>query len=149
MRFTLKKQTDFENVYENGAKFDLAGLIFYWLPNQLGVMRYGYSISKKAIGKACKRNKVKRWFRNINCDLSKRLFKTLQLQHSGPGEREVSALNEADFVLLKEKDLASYGLSGMDVIVRARPDALKAGYKKNYLRFAEFYKRVFKLNLMD
>jgi ribonuclease P protein component len=64
LKFTqpLKKNSDFKNIFGNGAKAANRLLVMYAMPNQAhspGRNRLGISVSKK-VGKAVTRNRVKR-----------------------------------------------------------------------------------------
>ena len=55
----LRKDSDFKNIYRNGKSLDTKTLVFYFIKNDLGYTRVGYSISKK-VGKAVTRNRIRR-----------------------------------------------------------------------------------------
>ncbi len=57
--FRLRKDSDFKNIYRKGKSFATKTLVFYFVKNNLGYTRVGYSISKK-VGKAVTRNKIRR-----------------------------------------------------------------------------------------
>ncbi|NPA40224.1 MAG: ribonuclease P protein component [Thermodesulfobacteria bacterium] len=61
----LRKAKEFERVFKEGKKIwvDKLVLIIY-APNDLGLRRLGIIVSKK-VGKAVKRNKLKRWIREV------------------------------------------------------------------------------------
>ncbi len=59
----LKKQKDFENVFQNGKSFKEGGLYFKIKENNLGFPRFGFVVSKKNFPKAIERNKIKRILR--------------------------------------------------------------------------------------
>lgn len=60
----LRKNSDFKKVYSKGKSCADHFLVLFVLPNDLGRNRIGLSVSKK-IGKAIKRNRVKRLFREV------------------------------------------------------------------------------------
>lgn len=70
---TLKKKKDFEFVYKNSNIFEDSGVIFIWCYNNISIVRMACAISKK-VGKACKRNKIRRWFKNALCLLLKKNY---------------------------------------------------------------------------
>ena len=102
-------------MYSEGTRYDCSFMVFFWVPNETGTMRAGYSVSKK-VGNACERNLVKRWFRNASHPL-------------------------IEEVLMKKASGRSF--AGIDYIVKARPGILKHGYWKIYNRFDSFLKTVF------
>ena len=61
----IRKNREFERVFKEGKKIwvDKLVLIIY-APNDLGFRRLGIVVSKK-VGKATKRNKLKRWIREV------------------------------------------------------------------------------------
>ena len=55
----LRKDSDFKNIYRKGKSLATKTLVFYFIKNDLGYTRVGYSISKK-VGKAVIRNRIRR-----------------------------------------------------------------------------------------
>jgi len=111
----LKKKSDFKKVYDEGARFDSTFFAIFWKPNDLGEIRTGFSVSRK-VGKACRRNLVRRWFKNANYGLAKKL--------------------------VKESEAGVKPVPGIDFVMVARPDALRQGYFKILERLSEFYRIV-------
>ena len=64
MRFSesLKKNSDFKNVYTHGKSFANKYLVMYVLENDLGINRIGISVSKK-VGNSVVRHRVTRLIR--------------------------------------------------------------------------------------
>ena len=60
----LTKPEQYELVYNKGSSWVSSLLVMKALPNGLGLSRYGLSVSKR-VGKAVKRNRVKRLLREI------------------------------------------------------------------------------------
>jgi ribonuclease P protein component len=61
----LTKNSEFQKVFKYGKKVWVDSiLLILYTPNELGIRRLGIVVSKK-IKKATKRNKVKRWIREI------------------------------------------------------------------------------------
>ena len=58
----LRKSAEFKTVFQNGKKVITGTLIFHVHANELGYSRLGLAVSRK-VGKAVKRNKVKRRIR--------------------------------------------------------------------------------------
>lgn len=59
----LKKSSDFKKIQTEGTKcFVSHWMMVQWLKNDLGVIRYGCTASRK-IGSAVVRNRLKRWTR--------------------------------------------------------------------------------------
>jgi len=108
---TLKKRKEFETLYSEGSRFDCGCLLFIWRFNNCGMLRAGYPVSKK-VGKACRRNLVKRWLKNSLAAL---------LNEISPGASD---------------------LKGVDFIVRVRPEVLKRGYHVVYDKVSGFIKSI-------
>lgn len=70
---SLKKNTEFENVYQNGKSFANKLLVMYALPNQEPGLRLGISVSKK-VGNSVKRHRLARLIRE-NVRLSEEMLK--------------------------------------------------------------------------
>lgn len=70
----IKRSKDFKNVYKNGKSIANQYIVMYYLANNLGINRVGFSVSKK-IGKSVVRNRCKRLlyenFRLLDRDLLK------------------------------------------------------------------------------
>ena len=60
----LKKNQDFRIIYKRGKSTANRDFVVYYKKNSLGHSRIGFSVSKK-IGKAWKRNEIKRRLREI------------------------------------------------------------------------------------
>ena len=58
----LQKRQDFRRVYQRGKSKNNWAFVLYYRPNNLGVHRLGFSVSKK-IGNAVCRNKMRRRLR--------------------------------------------------------------------------------------
>ena len=61
----LKKNNDFQRVFEKGHSFSGRYIVVYFLHNCFQNNRYGFAVGKK-IGAAVIRNRVKRILREIN-----------------------------------------------------------------------------------
>ena len=59
---SLKKPSEFSKVYKRGKSYADKNIVIYYMPNQLGVTRIGFSISKK-VGNAVVRNRVRRFMK--------------------------------------------------------------------------------------
>lgn len=60
---TLKKRSDFLKINAAGTKWVSHGVIMQVLPNDLGKIRVGYTVSKRTDKSAVKRNRIKRRLR--------------------------------------------------------------------------------------
>ncbi len=60
---TLKNRADFLTLNRKGRKWTAHGLVLQALPNELGQMRVGYTVTKKTEMSAVKRNRIKRRLR--------------------------------------------------------------------------------------
>lgn len=56
---SLKNNRDFRSVYDKGKSFANRFLVMFYIRNETGVSRVGFSVTKK-LGNAIVRNKVKR-----------------------------------------------------------------------------------------
>ena len=61
-RFRLRKNSDFQRVYEKGRSWAHPLLVLYALRNDLGYSRFGFSVSKR-VGGAVVRNRARRLMR--------------------------------------------------------------------------------------
>ncbi|WKV07607.1 ribonuclease P protein component [Thermoanaerobacterium sp. CMT5567-10] len=70
----IKRSSDFKNVYRYGKSISNQYIVMYYLENNLGINRVGFSVSKK-VGKSVIRNRYKRLlyenFRLLDRDLFK------------------------------------------------------------------------------
>lgn len=66
MKFSdsLKKNRDFQNVYQNGKSYANKYLVMYVLKNDLGMNRIGISVSKK-VGNSVVRHRLTRLIREV------------------------------------------------------------------------------------
>lgn len=66
MKFSdsLKKNRDFQNVYQNGRSYANKYLVMYVLKNNLGMNRVGISVSKK-VGNSVVRHRLTRLIREV------------------------------------------------------------------------------------
>ncbi len=65
----LQKRPDFLRVQNKGEKWVSHGLILQVMPNDLGQMRVGFTVSKKVDKSAVKRNRIKRRLRAVAADI--------------------------------------------------------------------------------
>ena len=61
-RYRLRKNVDFQRVRRQGRSVSNRLMVLIVLPNKLNHSRFGFAVSKR-IGKAVKRNKIKRQMR--------------------------------------------------------------------------------------
>lgn len=57
---TLKKQKDFQHVYQKGKVFGNRNLVLYYIENGKGTNRLGVIVSKKVSNRAVVRNRIRR-----------------------------------------------------------------------------------------
>ncbi len=69
---TLKKNKEYRHVYSRGKSFADRSLVIYYLSNDLGFCRIGFTVSKK-IGNAVTRNRVRRLLKEV-CRLNSNVF---------------------------------------------------------------------------
>ena len=60
----IRKRKEFYNLYKKGERISSKYLSAIYYPNNLGFSRLGISVNKN-FGKAVKRNKAKRWIREL------------------------------------------------------------------------------------
>lgn len=65
----IKKRSDFLKIQSKGKKWVSHGLILQTMPNDLGVKRIGFTVSKKTDKSAVKRNRIKRRLRAVAADI--------------------------------------------------------------------------------
>jgi ribonuclease P protein component len=66
---TLKKRSDFMRLNQQARKWVSHGLVLQAMPNDLGVIRIGFTVTKKTEASAVKRNRIKRRLRAIAADI--------------------------------------------------------------------------------
>jgi ribonuclease P protein component len=65
----LKKRSDFLTIQKHGKKWVSHGLILQVRENDLGVIRVGYTVTKKIDKRAARRNRIKRRLRSVVADV--------------------------------------------------------------------------------
>lgn len=65
----IKNRGDFLKIQSKGQKWVSHGLILQIMPNDLGLTRVGFTVSKKVSNLAVKRNRVKRRLRAVAADI--------------------------------------------------------------------------------
>lgn len=65
----IKKRADFLKIQGKGRKWVSHGLIVQSAPNDSGLMRIGYTVSKRVDKSAVKRNRIKRRLRAVAADI--------------------------------------------------------------------------------
>ena len=65
----IKNRPDFVKIQNKGQKWVSHGLIVQAMPNDLGEIRVGYTVSKKVHKSAVKRNRIKRRLRAVAGDI--------------------------------------------------------------------------------
>lgn len=75
----LIKTKDFEKVYIGGRSFKIDCVVLKALPTALAVNRLGFSISSKSIKSSCRRNRIRRLFREAYRKNKKALKKSFDM----------------------------------------------------------------------
>lgn len=78
-RERLIKTGDFGKVYRGGRSFKIDCVILKALPTALPVNRLGFSISSKSISSSCRRNRIRRLFREAYRKNKKALKKSFDM----------------------------------------------------------------------
>ena len=65
----IKKRSDFLKIQGGGRKWVSHGLVIQTKPNEDGVQRIGFTVSKKVDKSAVKRNRIKRRLRAVAADV--------------------------------------------------------------------------------
>jgi len=65
----IRKRADFLKIQSKGKKWVSHGLIVQTAPNEDGIKRIGYTVSKKVDKSAVKRNRIKRRLRAVAADV--------------------------------------------------------------------------------
>jgi len=65
----IQKRSDFLKIQSKGRKWVSHGLIVQTAPNEDGITRIGYTVSKKVDKSAVKRNRIKRRLRAVAADV--------------------------------------------------------------------------------
>lgn len=103
---SLKKDSDFRNVYRRGRSVANRQLVLYYLKNGEEGVRVGFSISKK-YGKAIQRNKLRRRLKEI--------LRNIDGIHSGYDFVFIarSGAKEADYAMLERSVRHLFRKTGM------------------------------------
>lgn len=75
----LLKTKDFEKVYRGGSSFKIDCVILKTLRTALLINRLGFSISSKNISSSCRRNRIRRLFREVYRKNKKALKKSFDM----------------------------------------------------------------------
>ncbi|MGB0719388.1 MAG: ribonuclease P protein component [Bdellovibrionales bacterium] len=66
---TITKRADFLKIQSKGRKWVSHGLVVQTMPNDLGVRRIGFTVTKRTDKSAVKRNRIKRRLRAVAADI--------------------------------------------------------------------------------
>lgn len=66
---TLTKRADFLRLNQRAKKWVSHGLVLQAMPNDLGIIRVGFTVTKKTFASAVKRNRIKRRLRAAAADI--------------------------------------------------------------------------------
>ena len=106
--FRLRKQRDFENVFNKGFYFSGNFLLLKTVKNDLPISRFGFIISKKISKKAVERNRVKRLLRE-SVRLARKDIRTgfdaVFISKAGIVDKEFKEMNSIVEELLKRSKL--------------------------------------------
>ena len=95
MDHRLKKEKQFSYIFKKGKRTSCPLFTLFSVPSKFACYKIGYSISKK-VGKANKRNKLKRRLREIvrTCSLPKPYFNYVILARQGAAELDYQTLKK-------------------------------------------------------
>jgi ribonuclease P protein component len=103
---TIKKNIDFQQVFEKGHSINGRYLVVYFLHNQQGFHRFGFCVGRK-LGPAVIRNRVKRRLREV--------IREVYRKQDSPERDEKSGYWENH--------------SGLDIVLVARKQVINANYQ--------------------
>ncbi|MEA1936497.1 MAG: ribonuclease P protein component [Patescibacteria group bacterium] len=106
--FRLRKQKDFENVFNKGFYFSGDFLLLKTAKNGLPISRFGFIVSKKISKKAVERNRVKRLLRESVRLMQENVragFDAVFISKTGIVGKEFKEINLAAGELLKKSKL--------------------------------------------
>ncbi len=107
-RFRLRKQRDFENIFNGGMYLSDGFLALKSKSNNFGCSRFGFVVSNKISNIAAKRNRIKRIMREyirINMPNLKEGFDCLFIAKKGIAEKNSKEIKECVDKLLKRSGL--------------------------------------------
>lgn len=96
-KLLLKKKKDYKRIYREGISVADKYLVLFCLDNELSFCRFGFSIGKK-VGKAVKRNKLKRRLKEIcreNIQWFKNGYDYIFIARKGVEKRNFQELKES------------------------------------------------------
>ncbi len=98
MKQSLRTSGEFQTVYRRGKRFEGLSITAFVLRNSLSYHRFGITVSRKALGKAVRRNRAKRLLRET--------FRLTELSLQGLTEKYDWVLNAKSSFLSSNSNLA-------------------------------------------
>ncbi len=108
-RYRLRRSSEFERVRRRGRSVSNRLLVVSFAANQLGENRYGFAVGRR-VGKAVRRNKVKRWLREAVRHLHGRLRQGYDIVFVARGPLADPAMTYHEVVAAVEELLDRAGL---------------------------------------
>jgi len=102
-RERIRKKNDFLSLYRKGTRYQAKYFNLIYFPNDLNFSRMAVIVSRK-IGNSVKRNKIKRWMRDLfrrNKDFLKRNFDILIIAKKGIQDSSWEDLSENYIAAIK------------------------------------------------
>ena len=127
MDHRLKKAQQFSYIYKKGKRVSTGLFTLFSVPSKFSNFKIGYSISKK-VGKANKRNKLKRRLREIvRCEnLPKNYFNYVLMARPGAAELEFDELKKEIIRLFNKWNTFFFPLNFFSVLTVSYKNLFKS-----------------------